>query len=76
MKKQRIRQQEYLDIVAIKYDDKPNVFPKPMTDTEFRKLITNYLLGENWYQANPVSLEQCNVYIATAIIEKYTVKRG
>ena len=51
-----------------------NIFPKPMTDYDFKILITNYLLGENWYTANPVSDEQCNVYIVDAIMCNYKRK--
>ena len=56
------------------YDNGNNIFPKPMSDYEFKQLITDYLLGENWYTANPVSDKQCNVYIAQAIIDKYKRK--
>jgi len=65
------RQRRYLDVISKKYYDSSNIFPKPMTDKEFRRLMTNYFLGENWYQPNPVSPAQCNVYIATEIITKY-----
>jgi len=40
-----------------------------MTDAEFVRVVKDYLLGEDWYIADPVSPAQANVYIAAAIIE-------
>lgn len=68
------RKKEYYDKLGVYFDNGDNIFPKPMSDSEFREFITNYLLGENWYQVNPVSQEQCNVYIANAIIDSYKSK--
>jgi hypothetical protein len=56
------------------FNNGDNIFPKPMSDHEFKRIITDYLLGEDWYTVNPVSDEQCNVYIAQAIIKKYKRK--
>jgi len=74
MKKHK-RQNKYLDVISKKYasqDD--NIFPKSMSDSEFRHTISNYLLGKKWYNPNPVSQGQMNVYLASAIIEKFNVK--
>ena len=68
------RRKEYYNKLGVYFANGDNIFPKPMNDSEFRKFITDYLLGENWYQANPVSQEQCNVYIADAIIDLYKSK--
>jgi hypothetical protein len=73
--KNKKRQISYLKIVGEEYSDGKNIFPKEMSDTEFRKLITKYILGENWYTVNPVCQEQCNVYMAIGIIEKINIKR-
>lgn len=75
--KEFTRQEKFLNKLSNKYDNDPkeNIFPKPMTDAEFVRLVTDYLLGEDWYFADPVSYEQGNVYIATAIIEKFNVKK-
>jgi hypothetical protein len=73
--KHKKRQMSYLKIVGEEYSDGKNIFPKKMSDTEFRKLITKYILGENRYTANPVCQEQCNVYMAIAIIEKLNIRR-
>lgn len=74
--KKKTRQDQFLDKVAVFFDNGDNIFPKPMTDTQFRRLITDYLLGEKWYHVNPVPQEQSNVYIANAIIEKFNVKEN
>ena len=76
LKKQK-RQDIFLDKLFNKYGNDPeeNIFPKPMTDAEFVRLVTDYLLGEDWYIADPVSPAQANVYIAAAIIEKFNIKK-
>ena len=65
------RRNEYLDKLQKYFDNGDNIFPKPMSDYEFKRIITDYLLGENWYTANPVSDDQANVYIAAEIIERF-----
>lgn len=76
LKKQK-RQDIFLDKIFNKYGNDPeeNIFPKPMSDAEFVRLVTDYLLGEDWYIADPVSPAQANVYIAAAIIEKFNIKK-
>lgn len=76
LKKQK-RQDIFLDKILNKYSNDPdeNIYPKPMTDAEFVRLIKDYLLGEDWYIADPVSPDQANVYIAAAIIEKFNIKK-
>jgi hypothetical protein len=76
LKKQK-RQDIFLDKILNKYSNDPdeNIYPKPMTDAEFVRLIKDYLLGEDWYIADPVSPDQANVYIAVAIIEKFNIKK-
>jgi len=76
LKKQK-RQNIFLDKILNKYsnDPKENIYPKPMTDAEFVRVVKDYLLGEDWYIADPVSPAQANVYIAAAIIEKFNIKK-
>ena len=75
-KKKQKRQDIFLNKISNKYSNDPdeNIYPKPMTDAEFIRLVTDYLLGEDWYIADPVSPAQANVYIAVAIIEKFNIK--
>lgn len=76
LKKQK-RQNIFLDKILNKYSNNPeeNIYPKPMTDAEFVRVVKDYLLGEDWYIADPVSPAQANVYIAVAIIEKFNIKK-
>lgn len=76
LKKQK-RQNIFLDKILNKYSNDPeeNIYPKPMTDAEFVRVVKDYLLGEDWYIADPVSPAQANVYIAVAIIEKFNIKK-
>ena len=76
LKKQK-RQDIFLDKILNKYSNDPeeNIYPKPMTDAEFVRLVTDYLLGEDWYIADPVSPDQANVYVALAIVEKFNIKK-
>jgi hypothetical protein len=76
LKKQK-RQNIFLDKILNKYSNDPeeNIYPKPMTDAEFVRVVKDYLLGEDWYIADPVSPAQANVYIAAAIIEKFNIKK-
>lgn len=53
-----------------------NIYPKSMTDAEFRHIITDYLWGEDRYIEAPVSGNQANVYIAFDIINEYKPKNG
>ena len=63
-------QRKCIKDIELKYTEKDNIFLKPMTDREFVDIITNYILGKNWYTVNPVSQQQVNAYQAIAIIEK------
>jgi hypothetical protein len=71
------RQEKFLDRVLDKYSNDPeeNIFPKPMTDAEFVKVMTDYFLGEGWYVVDPMSHEQINVARAVQIIEKINIKK-
>ena len=75
--KKLTRQEEFLHQLSYKYGNDPeeNIYPKPMTDAEFVQLMKDYLLGEDWYIADPVSPDQANVYIASAIIEKFIINK-
>ena len=66
------RQRKYLKLLQDKYGNDPNVniYPKPMTDAEFVHLITEYILGKDWYVVAPMGHEQINVCRAADIITK------
>lgn len=42
-----------------------------MTDAEFRRKITDYFLGKNYYIAMPMSQKQANVIIYDDIVNAY-----
>ena len=42
-----------------------------MTDTEFRRKITDYFLGKNYYIAMSMSQKQANVIIYDDIVNEY-----
>lgn len=47
-----------------------NIYPKSMSDEEFRKLIIDYFLGDDYYIADPISHGQANVIVVYEIISK------
>lgn len=49
-----------------------NMLPEEtMTDTEFRRKITDYFLGKNYYIAMSMSQKQANVIIYDDIVNEY-----
>lgn len=48
--------------------------PAPMDAQQALDILTSYLLGDNWYTAAPVSVEQCNAIITEQILDKYSKK--
>ena len=53
-------------------EDKDNIFGVGVSDTEFRAFIIDYLLGEDWYVADPVGPTQINEIALYKILEKYS----
>jgi hypothetical protein len=50
------------------------IFLPPITGQEAVNILTDYLLGEDWYTANPVSQDQVNAEIVADILWKYSSK--
>lgn len=48
---------DYLDIKYKNRKDKDNMFGVRISDEDFRHFIIDYLLGENWYVAEPLDQE-------------------
>lgn len=49
-----------------------NMLPEEtMTDSEFRRKITDYFLGKNYYIAMSMSQKQANVIIYDDIVKEY-----
>lgn len=55
-----------------KRDDPDNMFPVGISDAEFRKIIIDYLLGEDWYVVDPLGKDQINEIAMYKILEKYS----
>lgn len=51
-----------------------NIYCKGITDSEFRKLIITYLLGNDWYIADPIAQDQVNEIALFEILYKYLNK--
>lgn len=45
-----------------------------LTDAEFRSIIINYLLGEDWYVVDPVPQVEVNEIALRKILERYSKK--
>lgn len=52
--------------------DKDNIFGVGVSDTEFRRFIINYLLGEDWYVVDAIGQTQINEIALYEILEKYS----
>ena len=48
------------------------IMPPPLEAQKAVNILKDYLLGENWYIADPVSTEQCNAQIVHEILMKYS----
>lgn len=53
-----------------KREDKDNIFGVGISDAEFRELIIDYLLGEDWYVTDPLGQTQINEIALHKILEK------
>lgn len=53
-------------------EDKDNIFPPCVTDKEFRDIVIEYLLGEDWYVIDPIGREQVNYEALFSILRKHS----
>ena len=53
-------------------EDKDNIFGVGISDAEFRKFAIDYLLGEDWYVADPLGPTQVNEIALKEILKKYS----
>lgn len=53
-----------------KQENKDNIFGVGISDAEFRELIIDYLLGEDWYVTDPLGQTQINEIALHKILEK------
>lgn len=65
----------YIDFIKekeSKREDKDNIYCTGITDRDFVNFIINYLLGEDWYTADPLSHDQINQVALEEILENYS----
>jgi hypothetical protein len=48
------------------------ILQPPLDAQKALYFLKDYLLGENWYVANPVNTQQCNTQIVWEILERYS----
>ena len=63
---------EFMDERYKNREDKGNIFGVGVSDAEFRRVISDYLLGENWYVVDPIGQTQINEIALYEILEKYS----
>ena len=63
---------EFMDKRYKNREDKDNMFGVGISDSEFRQFIINYLLGEDWYVADPLGQTQIKEIALYQILEKYS----
>lgn len=65
----------YIDFIKekeSKREDKENIYCTGITDRDFVNFIINYLLGEDWYTADPLGHDQINQVALEEILENYS----
>ena len=64
--------QEFMDERYKNREDKDNMFGVGVSDEEFREIIIDYFLGEDWYVVDPIGQTQVNEIALYKILEKYS----
>ena len=67
----------YIDFIKekeSKKEDKDNIYCTGITDKEFVNFIIEYLLGKDWYVADPLGHNQVNQIALEEILDKYSKK--
>lgn len=55
-------------------EDKENTKKIGLTDAEFRSIIIDYFLGEDWYVVDPLPQAEVNKIAISQILERYSKK--
>lgn len=48
------------------------IIPAPMSAQKALNILCDYLLGDDWYVACSMNVEQCNAVIVEQILDKYS----
>ena len=68
---------KFMDYVYEKNEGKDyGICPPPISDREAIHILTEHLLGKDYYIVDPIGVEQCNTVIVADIISKYPEKKG
>ena len=70
-----MKNNSYIDFInekESKRKDKDNIYCVGITDREFVDFIITYLLGEDWYVADPLGHDQINQVALEEILDKYS----
>lgn len=66
--KRKETNQEIIDrVLSLAEDVDCGLLPPPMDAQVALNELCRYILGEDWYVVNPISIEQCNTEIVAAI---------
>lgn len=66
--KRKETKQEIIDrVLSLAEDVDCGLLPPPMDAQVALNELRRYILGEDWYVVNPISIEQCNTEIVAAI---------
>ena len=60
------------DFDKVLTNDTYGIISAPISGDAALLILADYLLGEDWYIAAPVSVQQGNTYIVDAILKKYS----
>lgn len=63
---------EYMNKKYSEREDKDNIFGVGISDAEFRELIIEYLLEDDWYAISPMGQKQVNEIALYEILEKHS----
>ena len=63
---------DYLEQKYAPREDQDNMYGVGISDAEFRSFIIDYLLGPNWYVADPLGPTQVNEEALYQVLMKYS----
>ena len=72
--KERMKLTEFLDDRYKNRKDKDNIYGVGISDAEFRQFMIDYILGEDWYVADPLGQNQINEIALDLILVKCSRK--
>lgn len=71
-----MKAEEFMKIQRRKVDKDYGICPPPTKAQEGLDILISHFLGDDWYTAMPMDVEQTNTQAICEILEKYPVKEG